>query len=88
MTPLQRKMAYIADQSEQETELAAMVRGTYFYKQAQVSVKYLRELMGAKVFDNPKDHEELARLFRYVASDEPKPIIMDFLPGPAQPPKQ
>ncbi|WP_146097100.1 hypothetical protein [Brucella oryzae] len=71
----------IADQSEQETELAAMVRGTYFYKQAQVSVKYLRELMGAKVFDNPKDHEELARLFRYVASDEPKPIIMDFFAG-------
>lgn len=67
--------------SDEETELAAMVRGTYFYKQAQVSVKYLRDLMGAKVFDNPKDYEELARLFRYVASNEERPIIMDFFAG-------
>lgn len=78
----------IDDDSEEQTddeaeseELATQVRGTYFYKQSQVSVKYLRDLMGAKVFDNPKDHEELAKLFRYVASSDDQPIIMDFFAG-------
>lgn len=66
---------------EGEDALATMVRGSYFYKQSQVSVKYLRSLMGAKVFDNPKDHDELARLFRYVASNDERPIIMDFFAG-------
>ena len=37
-----------------DTEFATQVRGSYFYKQSQVSVKYLRNLMGAKVFTNPK----------------------------------
>jgi len=68
------------DEAENE-ELATQVRGTYFYKQSQVSVKYLRDLMGAKVFDNPKDHEELAKLFRYMAVNDEQPIIMDFFAG-------
>ena len=62
-------------------ELATQVRGTVFYKQSQVSVKYLRTLMGAKVFDNPKDHDELAKLFRYMAVNGEQPIIMDFFAG-------
>lgn len=65
----------------EEAELATQVRGSYLYAQAQVSVKYLRALMGAKVFDNPKDHDELASLFRYVASNDERPIIMDFFAG-------
>jgi adenine-specific DNA-methyltransferase len=70
------------DEGEAENdELATQVRGTHFYKQSQVSVKYLRKLMGAKVFDNPKDHDELAALFRYVASNDERPIIMDFFAG-------
>lgn len=69
------------DEDEGEEELAAMVRGTYFYKQSQVSVKHLRTLMGAKVFDNPKDHDELLRLFRYMATNDEQPIIMDFFAG-------
>lgn len=71
-----------ADDDEADgEELATQVRGTYFYKQSQVSVKYLRTLMGAKVFDNPKDHDELAKLFRYIAVNDDQPIIMDFFAG-------
>lgn len=75
-----------ADFDDDETgdeveELATQVRGTVFYKQSQVSVKYLRTLMGAKVFDNPKDHDELAKLFRYMATNCDQPIIMDFFAG-------
>lgn len=68
------------DEAESE-ELATQVRGTYFYKQSQVAVKYLRGLMGAKVFDNPKDHDELAKLFRYMVANDDRPLIMDFFAG-------
>ena len=72
------------DEAESEDgELATMVRGTYFYKQSQVTVKHLRKLMGAKVFDNPKDHDELARLFKYVCGNEDKPLVLDFFAGSA-----
>lgn len=71
----------VNDDGVADDELATQVRGTYFYKQSQVSVTNLKSLMGAKVFDNPKDYEELARLFRYIASDDERPIIMDFFAG-------
>lgn len=71
------------DEESDETdgvELATQVRGTYFYKQSQVAVKYLRGLLGAKVFNNPKDHVELSRLFEYVL-DGSDGIVMDFFAG-------
>jgi adenine-specific DNA-methyltransferase len=66
-----------------EEEFATQVRGSYFYKQSQVAVKYLRKLMGAKAFDNPKDHLELARLFNYVTSERRDSLIVDFFAGSA-----
>lgn len=66
---------------EADAELATQVRGSYFYKQSQVAVKYLRNLMGAKVFSNPKDHEELARLIEYLTPRDREAIIMDFFAG-------
>lgn len=64
-----------------DEELATQVRGSYFYKQSQVAVKYLRKLMGAKLFDNPKDHEEIAKLLKYVLGASSEEIIMDFFGG-------
>lgn len=60
--------------------LAVQVRGSYFYKQSQVSVRHLRNLMGAQVFNNPKDHEVLSRLFEYVLGGKDG-IVMDFFAG-------
>ena len=60
---------------------ATQVRGSYFYKQSQSAVKYLRSLLGGKIFNNPKDHEELARLFRYVTGTDTSGIILDFFGG-------
>ncbi len=68
------------EESEEDAELATQVRGTYFYKQSQVSVKHLRALMGSKVFNNPKDHEVLSRLFEYVLGGKGG-IVMDFFAG-------
>jgi adenine-specific DNA-methyltransferase len=64
----------------EDVDLAVQVRGTYFYKQSQVSVKHLRALMGAQVFNNPKDHVELSRLFEYVLGGKGG-IVMDFFAG-------
>ena len=63
---------------EGEEEFATQVRGSYFYKQSQVAVKYLRKLMGAEALDNPKDHLELARLFNYVTSEKANALIAHF----------
>ncbi|HHQ4672526.1 TPA: site-specific DNA-methyltransferase, partial [Aeromonas veronii] len=70
-----------AEDGEDDAELATQVRGSYFYKQSQVAVKYLRKLMGAKVFSNPKDHEELAKLIEYLTPRDRESIIMDFFAG-------
>ena len=49
-------------------------------KQAQVAVKRLKRMFhGRKVFQNPKDHEVIARLIRYVAP--PDAIILDSFAG-------
>lgn len=69
------------DDEDSEVELATQVRGSYFYKQSQVSVKYLRKLMGAKVFTNPKDHEELSKIIKYVTPNDEKALIIDFFAG-------
>ena len=67
----------------QDDDLATQVRGSYFYKQSQVAVKFLRGLLGAKAFNNPKDHFELARLISYVTANDVGAIVMDFFAGSA-----
>lgn len=69
-----------SDESEEE-EFATQVRGSYFYKQSQVAVKFLRSLLGAKVFNNPKDHFELAKLINYATGNDTNAIVLDFFAG-------
>ncbi len=68
-------------ESENDEELATQVRGSYFYKQSQVTVSELRKLLGNKVFNNPKDTEELARLIRYATANDPDALTLDFFGG-------
>lgn len=70
----------VSDEDDDE-EFATQVRGSYFYKQSQVSVKYLRDLLGKKVFNNPKDVDEIARLIRYATGDDPNALVLDFFAG-------
>lgn len=70
-----------SESQPEEEEMATQVRGSYFYKQSQVAVKYLRKLLGTKAFDNPKDHEEIKRLIKYVVGDGENEIILDFFGG-------
>ncbi len=70
-----------SEESDSAEEFASQVRGSYFYKQSQVAVKYLKKLFGKKIFNNPKDHEELARLFSYATGGEKDGIFLDFFGG-------
>ena len=66
---------------EGDAELATQVRSSYIYKQSQSSVRHLRDLLGEKVFNNPKDHEVLAELFKYVTTGDHQGIVLDFFAG-------
>jgi adenine-specific DNA-methyltransferase len=68
------------DDQPDEEEAGLLVMPSVIQKQAQVSVKLLRKIFeGRKVFPNPKDHEVLMRLIRYVTG--PNDIILDSFAG-------
>lgn len=69
------------ENDEEEASVGLQVMPSVIYKQSQVAVKYLRKLMGAKVFDNPKDHEILGRLIRYCGGAEKDFTVLDFFAG-------
>lgn len=65
---------------EDEEDAGLQVMQSIIQKQAQVSVKLLRQIFGGKkVFQNPKDHEVIARLVRYVSG--PEDLILDSFGG-------
>lgn len=66
--------------TEDEEDVGLQVMPSVIYRQAQVAVKLLRRIFdGKKVFPNPKDHEVLMRLFRYVTGSDD--IILDSFAG-------
>ncbi len=75
--------AQAASNGEEGTgDLAGMqVMPSVFNRQSQVAVKHLRFLMGATIFDNPKDHEILARLIKYCTIAGNGDIVLDFFAG-------
>jgi adenine-specific DNA-methyltransferase len=61
-------------------EAGLQVMASVFRKQTQASAKLLRKIFdGRKVFPNPKDHEVLMRLIRYVTG--PDDIVLDAFAG-------
>jgi len=64
-----------------DNAVGLQVKPSVIRKQSQVAVKYLRRLMGGKVFNNPKDHEVIAQLLRYCTSSDPDALILDSFAG-------
>ncbi|MBN2267374.1 MAG: site-specific DNA-methyltransferase [Candidatus Babeliaceae bacterium] len=75
------RKSYLESSDETDEEAAGpQVMSSVIYKQAQVVAKFLRNMFdGERVFDNPKDHEVLARLIKYVTG--PSDIILDSFAG-------
>lgn len=80
---LEDEDAEFDDEDVSDDEIGLQVLGSVIYKQSQVSVKYLRKLMGGKLFNNPKDHEVLARLIRYCMGGDDGGLVVDFFAGSA-----
>ena len=55
------------------------VMQSVFYSYAQTAAMEFESLMGAKVFENPKNWRDLARLVQYMTTD--KDIVVDFFAG-------
>jgi adenine-specific DNA-methyltransferase len=55
------------------------VMGSVFYRHSQPSNDVIKGIFGEKIFENPKDHEILARLIRYCSGKSD--IILDFFAG-------
>lgn len=68
------------DNSEGE-DVSIQVAGTYFYRSALQASRLMLELFGSKVFDNPKDHEVLARWIGYTSGARAGDIVLDFFAG-------
>jgi adenine-specific DNA-methyltransferase len=66
---------------EDEEDVGIQVAGSYFYRSALQASRVLTTIFGKKVFDNPKDHEILQRLFDYVTSKNDSAIFLDPCAG-------
>lgn len=73
------RKAYLAnDDADEDSSLSVMP--SLIQKQAQVAIRTLRDLFdGEDVFENPKDHEVIARLIKYVT--RPGSLILDSFGG-------
>lgn len=69
-----------ADEAESD-DLGIQVAGSYFYRSALQASRLMLSMFGAKVFDNPKDHEVLARWIGYAGSASKDDIVLDFFAG-------
>jgi len=68
------KKAYLEDREKS-------VPYSVFYKDGRAATKRLMDLFGAKVFDNPKDEEIIARLIAFTGTDNC--TTLDFFSGSA-----
>jgi len=68
-------------ENEQDVEVGMQVMPSCLYKQSQVTVKYFRQIMGDRSFQNPKDHEVIARIINYVTNGDIDAVILDSFAG-------
>ena len=68
-------------EDEADDDIGMQVMPSVIYKQSQVTTKYLRQFMGDIKFENPKDHEVLARIIKYVLAGNKQAVILDSFAG-------
>jgi adenine-specific DNA-methyltransferase len=82
-TPFLKSYLYVDDDSLASDDDSAgdkrQVMGSVFYRHTQPASDVVKELFGEKIFENPKDHEIIAKLIRYCAGKHD--IILDFFAG-------
>lgn len=66
---------------DEADDVGIQVAGSYFYRSALQASNLMRDIFGVRVFENPKDHEVLARWINYVSGGRKDAIVMDFFAG-------
>ncbi|RVI84190.1 site-specific DNA-methyltransferase [Sinorhizobium meliloti] len=84
--PIYKSYVYVRDSvsvdpEEIDLEGQKEVLSSVFYRHSQPSNDLQKSMFGAKAFPNPKDHEILARLIRYVTSDDKYCTVLDSFGG-------
>ena len=85
-SPIYKSYIYLDDPEkvggdEIASEGQSEVLGSVFYRHTQPSNDVIRAIFGDKAFPNPKDHEVLARLIRYVTGNAKDCIILNSSAG-------
>jgi adenine-specific DNA-methyltransferase len=82
-TPFLKSYLYVENAAVATTEDGVgdkqQVMGSVFYRHTQPASDVLKGLFDEKIFENPKDHDILARLIRYCTGEND--IVMDFFAG-------
>jgi adenine-specific DNA-methyltransferase len=82
-TPFLKSYLYIDDPefatSEDSVGDKLQVMGSVFYRHTQPASDVIKEFFGAKIFENPKDHEIIERLIRYCTDNGD--TVLDFFAG-------
>jgi adenine-specific DNA-methyltransferase len=69
------------DEDEAEDDIGIQVSGSYFYRSAIQASNIISQIFGEKVFENPKDHEVIKRLIRYVTQNRKDIVVLDSFAG-------
>ncbi|XZF14951.1 site-specific DNA-methyltransferase [Chitinophagaceae bacterium MMS25-I14] len=68
--------------SEASENIGMQVTGTYFYRSGLQATNEVKELFGEqKIFNNPKDHEVIARFVEYCSNADKSCLVLDFFGG-------
>src|SRR4051812_34964950 len=84
--PFLKQYVYLENDSGLDDEAEAAdkeVLGSVFYRHSQPAVDVQKAIFGEKVFPNPKDHEVVAKLIRYVTEGDKEAIVLDSFAGSA-----
>ena len=79
--PIYKTYVFRNDELGEGEEGQKEVLGSVFYRHTQPSNDLIKEMFGAKVFPNPKDHEILAKYINYVCNDDDEALILDSFAG-------
>lgn len=81
--PLLKSYIYINDEfnEDEENEGKKDVLSSVFYRHSQPALDVMKDIFGEKVFPNPKDHEVLAKLIKYVTNNDKNCLILDSFGG-------
>lgn len=69
-----------AEDGDQD-DAGIQVAGSYFYRSALQASNQMLSIFGKKVFENPKDHEVIARFIKYTGTQHKDDLVLDFFGG-------